>query len=233
MALRYQTVSENQMTQTQLANAADYAEALLTARRAKALITLLVLLVLLTELALFFCLRYYRPLAAGASSSERYSRDVMQYCVGLLDFCGLILPALLAVVIYLILKVQLVGRLVGVGRMTQAFLWSVVLMLLLFPWQAVLNNPAIDYNRTDNLLGMKIPGVIYTWAEVSNPALGAGFAMGETKPEIEFLILKWARYVAFPVLSILILAVIHLKSERGVRQSLGESEVIVTTNPVV
>ena len=220
------------MTQTQLANSADYAEALLTARHTKAALTLLVLLVLLTELSLFFCLRYYKPLPAGNTPAEQHIRDVTQYCVGLLDFAALILPAILAVVIYLILQVQLVGRLVGVGRMTQAFLWSVALLLLLFPWQAVLNNPAIDYNKTDNLLGMKIPGVMYTWAEVSNPEFGAGFGMGEAKPEIEFLILKWARYVGFPVLSILILTVIHFKSHRGLRQSLGEGPTAIATNPI-
>jgi hypothetical protein len=219
------------MTQTQLATSADYAEALLTARRAKSVVTLLVLVVLLTELSLFFCLRYYRPLPWGKTPAEQYTRDVTQYFVGLLDFAGLILPALLSVVLYLILKVQLVGRLVGVGRMTQAFLWSVLLVMLLFPWQAVLNNPAINYNKPDNAIGMKIPGVIYTWAEVSNPDFGATFLMNDPKPDIESLILKWARYVAFPVLSILILTIIHFKSHRGLQQSLGEYTTIATTNP--
>lgn len=184
------------MTQTQLANSADYADALLTARRAKAVLTLLVLLVLLTELALFFCLRYYKRLPWGDTPAEQHARDVTQYFVGLLDFAGLILPALLAVVVYLILKVQLVGRLVGVGRMTSAFLWSILLVMLLFPWQAVLNNPSISYDRAANSIGMKIPGVVYTWSEVSNPDFGATFGMTDqtpatVKPEIDFLVLKW------------------------------------------
>jgi hypothetical protein len=219
------------MTQSQLANSADYAEALLTARRAKAALTLLVLLVLLTELALFFCLRYYKPLPWGDAPVDQYTRDVTQYFVGLLDFAGLILPVLLAVVIYLILKVQLVGRLVGVGRTTSAFLWSVVLVLLLFPWQAVLNNPAINYNQVANSIGMKVPGVVYTWAEVSNPDLGATFGIGNPKADMGWLMLKWGRYVGFPVLSILILTIIHFKSHRGLRQSLGEDHTAIETNP--
>jgi hypothetical protein len=220
------------MTQSQLANSADYAEALLTARRAKGVVTLLVLLVLLTELVLFFILRYYKPLPWGSTPVEQHIRDVTQYFVGLLDFAGLILPALLAVVIYLVLKVQLVGRLLGVGRMTQAFLWSVLLTMLLFPWQAVLNNPAINHDKVANAIGMKIPGVIYTWAEVSNPNFGATFGMGDPTPDVAFLILKWARYVGFPVLSILVLLIIHFKSHRGLQQSLNEDQVL-TTNPSV
>lgn len=220
------------MTQTQLATSADYAEALLTARRAKGLLTLLILLVLLTELSLFFVLRYYKPLPWGKSASDQYTRDVTQYFVGLLDFAGLILPALLAVDIYLILKVQLVGRLLGVGKMTSAFLWSVLVILLLFPWQAVLNNPANNYDQVANAIGMKIPGVIYTWAEVSNRELGATFGMGESKADLSFqVVLKWARYVGFPLLSILILMIIHSKSHRGLRQSLGEDRIVTETNP--
>jgi hypothetical protein len=222
------------MMQTQLANSADYADALLTTRKAKMVVTLLVLLVLLTELALFFCLRYYKPAGETSDAKTQWTRDVTQYFVGLLDFAGLILPALLSVIIYLILKVQLVGRLVGVGRMTSAFLWSVLLVMLLFPWQAVLNNPAINYDQAANSIGMKVPGVIYTWAEVSNPDFGATFGMEkpDAKPQIAFLALKWARYVAFPFLSILILTIIHFKTNRGLRQSLGEDVIAETTNPV-
>lgn len=252
------------MTQTNLSTSADYAEALLTARRAKTVVSVLLFLLLFTELALFFVLRF-KPLPSGPTltKQEQYTRDLTQYFVGLLDFGGLILPALLAGVIYLILKVQLVGRLIGVGRITTALVWAVLLMLLLFPWQAVLNNPAINYNETSNAIGMKIPGVVYTWAEVSDPWLGARFGMDDNAPhasppvidvkdeslksdtekrddrarwhppEGAEMVLHWARYVGFPVLSILILTVIHFKTHRGLRQSLGEDQIVAETTPVV
>jgi hypothetical protein len=35
-------------------------------------------------------------------------------------------------------------------------------------------------------------------------------------------ILEWARFVAFPILSILILLAVQIKSNRGLRQALGE-----------
>lgn len=220
------------MTRATLAASADYADALLTARRAKAILIVGLLLVLVAELSLFFGLRYYGPLA----SAGRRERAVVQYVVGLLDFAGLILPALLSVVIWLILQIQLVGRLLGTARMVSAFLLSVLLVLLLFPWQAVLNNPAISSDPLGNQLGMKIPGVIYTWAEVSNPSVGASFGLHEpvanaTARDIPGLVLHWARYVGFPVLSILILTNIHFKTRRSLRQSLGEDTVRQATNP--
>jgi hypothetical protein len=221
------------MTQPHLATSADYADALLTARKAKAILTLLLLFVLVAELTLFFCLRYYKPLKPAETSAEQHTREVLQYFVGLLDFAGLILPALLAVVVLLILQVQLVGRLLGTGKMTAAFFFSVLLALLLFPWQAVLNNPAIISDREANLLGMKIPGVVFTWAELSNPTVGASFGLGDTKPDIFAVGLHWARYVGFPLLSILILTSIHYRSRRGLRQSLGEDQIVSTTTPPV
>jgi hypothetical protein len=222
------------MTQTHLAVSADYADALLTARKAKALLTLLVLFVLVVELALFFVLRDYKPLKPPTNATEQHARDVLQYFVGLLDFGGLILPALLSVVIYLLLKVQLVGRLLGTGRMTSAFLWSVLLFLLLFPWQAVLNNPAINSDPVANAIGMKIPGVVYTWAEISDPVIGANFCKADAKPtDVPVLVLHWARYVGFPVLSILILTIIHFKSRRSLKQSLGEDQIADATTPAV
>jgi hypothetical protein len=219
------------MTQTQLATSADYADALLTARKAKSLFSLLILFVLVAELSLFFALRYYRPLKPPVTALEQHSRDVIQYAVGLLDFGGLILPALLTVVIYLILKVQLVGRLLGTARMTSAFLWSVLLALLLFPWQAVLNNPAINSDPVASSLGMKIPGVVYTWAEISNQTVGASFGVNDIKPDVLAFSLHWARYAGFPILSILILTIIHAKTRRGLRQSLGEDQIAVATTP--
>ena len=223
------------MTQTSLATSADYADALLTARRAKALIAGLLMLVLFTQLALFFSLRFYRPLPFGSTPMQQHTREVIQYFVGLQDVAGLMLPVLLSIVIYLILKVQLVGRLLGTGRVTSAFLWSVVLCLLLFPWQAILNNPAINPDSVADSLGMKLPGALYTWAEISHPTIGARFGM-DMSPGIEpanstVLILHWARYVGFPVLSVLILSIVHFKSHRGLRQSLGEVRNLSETNP--
>jgi hypothetical protein len=39
-----------------------------------------------------------------------------------------------------------------------------------------------------------------------------------------FSILKWVRYVAFPLVALIMLLVIQFKSNKGMRQALGEEE---------
>src|SRR5689334_7161396 len=85
------------MTQTNILNAADYADALLTARRAKNTVFLVILFLLLGELALFFTARYTTILSTASDTRMTALRGVLQWAIGLIDFLGLIMPALLAV----------------------------------------------------------------------------------------------------------------------------------------
>ncbi len=214
------------MTQTNILNSADYADALLTAKRAKNLVFLIIMLLLLGELALFVIARYTVVLDAGApgAAAPRW-HEVVKYLVGLIDFLGLILPALLAIVLFLILNVLLLGRLLGAGQLTSAFLLCVLLVLMLFPWQSFLNNPTMNGDPAANAMGLKIPGVLYTWAELTHEQLGAKF----THTDMPFAVLRWARFAAFPGLSILILLMIQSRSNRGLRQALGNDVIMTQT----
>src|SRR4051794_32020425 len=83
-----------------IATAADYADALMTARRWKNLLVLLVLLFLLMELAIFFVARYTNvilsdsPAVTAAVSSTQEVRvsakDFAQYGTGLAIFLGMV-----------------------------------------------------------------------------------------------------------------------------------------------
>lgn len=209
------------MNQPSILNAADYADALITARRAKTSLFLLMLVLLLVELALFVVGRYTHALQAPADGAGANYRAVLQYLIGLIDFLGLIVPGLYAVVIFLILQVLLVGRLLGAGRLTSAFFWSVALAALLFPWQSFLNNPVLNNDPA----GIRIPGVLYTWAEVSHKTLGATF---DNKADIHIAVLRWTRFVVMPVGAILILLYAQMKSDRGLRQALGNDVAALT-----
>jgi hypothetical protein len=219
------------MTQTNLASAADYADSLLTTRRTKIVVFVLILLTLLGQLALFFTVRYGYPhlLEAPATQADRNKTETLQYVIGVLDFGGLILPAVLVVTLFIMLQLQLVGRLLGTAKVTSALLWSVLLALLLFPWQAVLNNPAITANPQLTSIGLKIPGVLYTWAEFSNSTLGATFHGTDMTANV----LHWARFVAWPVIAVIILIWIQFKSDGGIRQSLGGYIAVTETTAVV
>jgi hypothetical protein len=97
---------------------------------------------------------------------------------------------------------------------TSAFIWCVVVAVLLFPWQAFLQN-------TDFTGDFKLPGVLYTWAELTHPNLGAKFTSTGFDPPT---MLRWARFVGWPVAALVLLLIIQAKSSRGLRAALGEAE---------
>jgi len=209
------------MIETSIANAADYADALLAARKAKNILVLLVLVTLLFQLSLFFAARYKIELGPGGFSDSSGSAgavdrpaapwvvDSLKYLVGLGDFLGVVLPIVLIADLWLISSIMLMGRLLGVSRLISAFLWCLVLMVLLFPWQAFL------MNQTFTSTEFKIPGVLYTWSEL--------IVRGRVHPSgVMLSLLYWARFVGWPIVATAILLMIQHQSRVGLRTALGE-----------
>ncbi len=222
------------MPPSNIATAADYADAMMIARRAKNTLFMLLALMLIIQIATFFVARmtnYILPdtnkslseslppatAPAATQPAEAHGRitpSVLRYLTALIDFLGIVLVIVLAVILLLIVKIMLVGRLIGVAQVTSAFIWCVVVALLLFPWQAFLQN-------TDFTGDFKLPGVLYTWAELTHPTLGAKFtATGFDPPTM----LRWARFVGWPVAALVLLLIVQAKSSRGLRAALGETE---------
>lgn len=185
------------------AAAADYVDALITARRAKNVLGLLILLILVLQVILFFLARYKIDLDEPGPA---HSAILLKYAMDLFDFVGLIAPIVLGVVLFLIAVIMLVGRLIGVAHVVAAFLWCVILAALLFPWQAFLVNQ--NFTSTE----FKIPGVLYTWSEL--------VARARVVPNSALL--YWARFVAWPVVAIIVLLTIMSLSRRGLRMAMGE-----------
>lgn len=208
------------MTQSPIATAADYADALMTARRARTWLFTLLLLMILGQLAVFFVARYTNVIISTTSTSQPAVNPlwggVLHYLIGITDFLGIALAIVLSMVLLLIINIMLVGRLIGVSRVVSAFIWGLVLLVLLFPWQAFVNYAQIPAP----------PGILYTWAELFDHAkFGDG--------PMTFLIVKWARFVAFPLIAVLILLLIQTRSTRGLRLALGESEMEAPSAPAV
>ena len=219
------------MPPSNIATAADYADAMMIARRAKNVLFLLLVLMLIAQIAVFFVARmtdHVLPSAAAATPSLATTAPTTQpaahnlivpalrYLTALIDFLGIALAIVLAVVLLLITKIMLVGRLIGVAQVTSAFVWCVVLIVLLFPWQSFLQNE--DFTGD-----FKIPGVLYTWPELTHPSLGAKFNIDSSLGTNQ-TILRWARFAGFPAFSLILLLMVQAKSSRGLRAALGESE---------
>lgn len=237
--------------QTTIATAADYADAMIIARRAKNWLFGLLLLILLAQIAIFFVARYTQALDGAVSASvtpvgqtptvqveattapaepvtvpveeappQSGAAQKLEYLIGGTTFIGMGAVLVMAVVLLLIVLIMLIGRLIGVSRVTSALIWSIILGVLLFPWQAFLNYPGLA--GTD----FRIPGVLYTWSEVAQQArFGLDGSM-----DLMMQVLKWARFVGFPVLALLLLLMIQTKSSRGLKLALGEADADVVTD---
>jgi hypothetical protein len=265
-------------TTATLAVAADYADALMTARRAKNWLFLLLALILLAQLAAFFLVKFNifhlndtvavsssntsvsQPSASDAAASQpagastvttsKFANtrvgDILRYVIPVLDFLGVILSITLSIVLLLLAGIMLVGRLIGVSHVTSAFIWSVVLALMLFPWQAFLISGGNYYvtpgtSAADSSItwdapeqpAFKIPGVLYTYPELRQDTQRMSQSL--KTPEA---VVKWARYAAFPIVALLLLLLVQGGSARGLKFALGEAEMHVEvgarpTDPVV
>ena len=269
-----------------IAVAADYADAMMTARRAKNWLFILLLLVLLIQLTVFFLLRFNvlridgdagatiptgvdvdvntgattqsadgttQPATSGVDLNVKSDDDVdvdvqtreanfgvadiLRYVIPVTDFLGITLVVVLAIVLLLIVTIMLVGRLIGVSHVTSAFVWCVLLAVMMFPWQAFLlgsyrqarppsNSSATAYDaRRDADPQFKIPGALYTWEELRRDY---NFDHDNVWQDV----LKWARFAGFPVLALLLLLMVQAKSSRGLKYALGETEVQVEVTGV-
>lgn len=226
------------MTRTTLAVAADYADAMLVARRWKNLLFLCLLLFLLIQIGVFFFIRFYNggnltvtanaPDATQPVISTHDLTPGFAWLINITDFLSIVCVASLAIVLLLIVGIMLVGRLIGVSHVTGAFIWCVLLAALLFPWQSLWNYPLAGTAQnspapTENVeVGPRfgLPGVLYTWPELEHRAHFAN-ERGEA------MFLGWARFVGWPVAAIIILFSVQVRSSRGLKFALGEADVRV------
>lgn len=219
---------------TPLAVAADYADALMTARRAKNLLFLLLLLIILIQAAMFFLARYDviavgsdQPAATTQPTASRVDLEkIAPYALTLLNFGGVAFSIILTVVMLLLVTIMLVGRLIGVSSVTSAFIWGVLLVVLLLPWQTLFI-PTGDYTvvgasaSVGEQPAFKWPGALYTYAELRNHHHDQ---FSSVWPE---QVWYWGRYAGLPALALLVLLIVQVKSSRGLKYALGEADVQV------
>ncbi len=148
--------------------------------------------------------RDVRPVTSGVDTGAFQSALYMTLYFTL--WAGLIFSLLMSLTLAFTTLVMLNGRTVGVSREVGAFFWSLVLLLLLIPWQAILNHPTLAGGM------FHLPGVLYTWPELE------ANAKDFQQPDW----LGWVRFVFWPVVALLILLVVHSKARRGVKEALGE-----------
>ncbi len=212
-----------------IATAADYADALIVARRTKKLVILAMVLLLLGQVAIFSVAKFADvplnpPITWSTAPTPTTSPTTMQasilagqerhlllvYLTSMTLHLGMLLAFALPVLLMLTAGVMLVGRLVGLGPTMHALVLSLVVLLLMFPWQTLLS---IDGTSGRDFV---LPGVMYTWRDVALNARNVPDSFNEQ-------VLYWARFYVWPVITMVLLLRIQLKSGRGLKMALGEA----------
>jgi hypothetical protein len=92
------------------------------------------------------------PAPASARVLKKLDTGYLGRAVGLINGVLIVTVALYVLAMFFCLMVSLVGRLGGIKHISRAFFLSVIAVVLVMPWQ--------------NLLGSRLPGVIYSFPEL-------------------------------------------------------------------
>lgn len=117
---------------------------------------------------------------------------------------------IVAVVLYVLamffnLMVSLVGRLGGIRHISRAFFLSVIVLVLVIPWQTV--------------VGSRVPGVVYIVPELLNWMAGKNESLMNT-------VLYYLRFSGYWLVFLLLVLVCQLRSARWTKSILRRLEII-------
>ena len=194
---------------------AVYHDALTTARKFRTLCFVVLLLSLLTAIGLFLAAKFspevrgFLGMGGESAEGEPLAAGITQIALAALLWLGLVFSILLSLTLLFATLVMLNGRTVGVSRMARAFLWSLVLLLLFVPWQSLLTHPDVRGGP------FHVPGVLYT-----APELRANVPQF-FEPDVAGQVLGWLRFVAWPIVALVLLLIVWLGSGKAIKQALG------------
>ncbi len=138
-----------------------------------------------------------------AVSRARFWEDsVFRVVLASTRFMVMVLTGLLALTLLLGVLVSLVGRLGGVGALLSAFFWSLWLLALLTPWQQTLHS-------------IFLPGATFGLEELVTFTKEVRSAWGATDVSLFTHIWYYARFAAYPLLTLAVWGVVQLKCSRG------------------
>jgi hypothetical protein len=199
-------------------NPAEYSQALRSIRRAKNWFFLLIGLAIVVQIAAFVGVQFFGLLdgsqavtGSPAAAQEAVpasmpappatgrqlmmtSQNWYSLLSGLLpgaQVLALVMVVLLVLTLLLAAMVSLVGRLGGVDGMIGAFFWSLILLVVLIPWQ--------------DFLQMRLAsGALFNLDELIAAAKGIKKAWGAEDVGMSRYILYYARFLGYPLVALVI-----------------------------
>lgn len=201
--------------------AADYADALLVVRRVKRTMLLLLALILIGQIAIFAVAQWTDLLQVGTTPASQPAvvtaanwPDVLHYASAVSLYGAILFNIILLATLAMTIHIMLVGRLIGVAPVVRAFVLAILLLILMFPWQTLLVTQ--NLGRAD----LVPPGVLFTWREIQERVQPHAPMNGYAA------VLYWARFLAMPIVALIILLLVQKRSGKGLKLALGEEEIL-------
>ncbi len=154
-----------------------------------------------------------------ADNSAQQWRDVFYWVLPGSKFMALASAMLLSLTLLLAVKLSLVGRLGGIAGLISAFFWSLILLAIVTPWQQVIH-------------GSFASGALYNLDELLLSTAKVRSAWGAKDVSALTWIVFYARFLAFPVVAVLVWLDVASKFSRGYRNmNLPRPAEILSANP--
>jgi hypothetical protein len=143
---------------------------------------------------------YYGPAILAWLTFDRLTR-IVELVNGIL----VITASLFCMAMFFSLMVSLIGRLGGINHISRAFFLSLIMAVLVLPWQKV--------------LGMNVPGVVYTPSELVT------WLSTKTNTPVNMAV-YYLRFVGYWLVVALLLLMSQLRSARWTKSILRRLEII-------
>ncbi len=144
-----------------------------------------------------------KPAAAGMQEPELTKaekwRIALRWSLPAAKFVAMVTAFLLTLTILFAVGLSLVGRLGGMAGLMSAFFWSLILFVMVVPWQQVLENRTLACGALFNLGELLARRGEWGGAEAARPDT----------------ILYYGRFVAYPGTALLIWLIVHVKFVRA------------------
>lgn len=115
-------------------------------------------------------------------------------------FVAMVAAMLLVITLLFAVGLSLVGKLGGMAGLISAFFWSLILFAMVMPWQQVLTKSSLACGALYNLGEL----------QVARRQVAAAGSAGWQEP-----LLYYARFVAYPVVALLVWLIVHVKFARA------------------
>lgn len=130
---------------------------------------------------------------------------VLAWLLPLTKFLAPVACIVLSVALLIGLLLSLVGQLGGAAGLTSAFFWSIILLVVLVPWQHVLS-------------GMVGVGVLYNFQELQSAVKLVQGDWNTGHYASRAMILHYVRFLAYPVIVLLVWMLVGVKFAKGLKR---------------